>query len=82
MNDRERSFAVLLALFDLARAGLPSDPDRLAGRLGIATVDVHATLHRLARGGFVQGARLTLTGLAVASSLDRARASITTALAA
>lgn len=82
MTHRERSFAVLLAFFDLARAGLPADPGRLAGRLGLGIADVNATLRRLTQGGFVTRGRLSLTGLAVAASLDRARASMTTALAA
>jgi len=82
MTDRERSFAVLLALFDLSRAGLPCTRERIAGRLGLAVAHVAAASSRLERAGFVQRGRLSLTGLALASSLDRARASVTTALAA
>jgi DNA-binding MarR family transcriptional regulator len=82
MTNRERSFAVLLALFDLARAGLPADPRRLAGRLGMSEPDVRAALARLSRASFVARGRLSLTGLALASSLDRARSSACSMLAA
>ncbi len=76
MTDRETSFAVLLALFDLARAGLPSSAARIAGRLDVAPSSVTAALGRLATVGLVSGTRLTLSGLALASSLDGTRASM------
>lgn len=76
MTNRECSFTVLLALFDLSRAGLPSTRDRLAGRLGLGAPIVEAALDRLTHAGMVQGTRLTLSGLALAASLDRARATL------
>ena len=82
MTDRECSFAVLLALFDLARAGLPSSCVRVAGRLDLPLAAVDAALHRLASAGLVSGSRLTLSGLALASSLDATRASLNVRLAA
>ena len=82
MSHRECSFAVLLALFDLSRAGLPSSRDRVAGRLDLSVSDVRDALDRLGRVGLVRGARLTLTGLALASSLDATRATLHVRLAA
>jgi predicted transcriptional regulator len=82
MTDRERSFAVLLALFDLSRAALPCTRERIAGRLGMSTSHVAAALARLTRASFVERGRLSLRGLALASSLDRARTSVCTLLAA
>ena len=82
MTNRECSFAVLLALFDLARAGLPSNRERIAGRLDLSATVVRDALDRLTRAGFVRGARLTLTGLALASSLDATRATLHVRLAA
>lgn len=82
MTDRERSFTVLLALFDLARLGLPCNRARIAGRVGLSEPHVAAALARLARASFVRRGRLSLTGLALATSLDRARASVHTLLAA
>lgn len=82
MTDRERSFTVLLALLDLARAGLPSTSERVAGRIAMCRPLVDAALTRLTRAGFVRGARLTLQGLALASSLDTTRASVTMSRAA
>lgn len=84
MTNRERSFAVLLALFDLSRAGLSCCQDRIAGRLAMPTDAVEASLERLRGAGLVSGSRLTLTGLALASSLDRAHCTvaISTSLAA
>ncbi len=76
MTDRECSFAVLLALFDLSRAGLPSTLERVAGRLDLSARLVDAALGRLSRAGLVRGARLTLHGLALASSLDGTRAGL------
>ena len=82
MTDREISFAVLLALFDLARAGLPSSAARIAGRLDLPPSSVTASLARLATTGLVAGTRLTLSGLALASSLDGTRASMHVRMAA
>ena len=82
MTNRECSFAVLLALFDLARAGLPSRSARVAGRLDLPLGAVDAALHRLAGAGLVSGCRLTLSGLALASSLDATRASLQVRFAA
>jgi hypothetical protein len=82
MTHREQSFAVLLALFDLSRAGLPCSPARVAGRIGMCLADVDAALCRLATSGLVSGTRLSLTGLAIAASLDATRATITSSLAA
>jgi Mn-dependent DtxR family transcriptional regulator len=82
MTDRERSFAVLLALFDLSRAGLPCTRERIAGRLGLNAMHVSSALSRLERVGLVHRARLSLTGLALASSLDRARANVSLSFAA
>jgi DNA-binding IscR family transcriptional regulator len=82
MTHRECSFAVLLALFDLARAGLPSSATRVAGRLDLPVAPVEAALARLASTGLVSGSRLTLPGLALASSLDATRASLNIRLAA
>lgn len=76
MTDRECSFTVLLALFDLTRAGLPGSRERLAGRLGLSTSRVDGALGRLGEVGLVRGTRLTLQGLALASSLDTTRASM------
>jgi hypothetical protein len=82
MTNRECSFAVLLALFDLARLGLPSSSLRVAGRLDLRIATVDAALSRLASSGLVSGSRLTLSGLALASSLDATRASLNVRLAA
>jgi len=82
MTNRERSFAVLLALFDLSRAGLPCSPTRVAGRIGMHVADVDAALARLATTGLVSGTRLSLGGLAIAASHDATRASISASLAA
>lgn len=82
MTNRECSFAVLLALFDLTRAGLPCTGDRVAGRLDVDRVRVDGALARLGVAGLVRGARLTLSGLALASSLDATRASLDVRLAA
>ncbi len=76
MTDRECSFAVLLALFDLSRAGLPGSRERVAGRLDLSTPLVDGALARLARAGFVHRSRLTLHGLALASSLEVTRSSL------
>ena len=71
MTDRQCSFADLLALFDLARAGLPTDVARVGGRAGIDLARTRAALDRLCRGGLARAepARLTLAGLALATSL-------------
>jgi len=82
MTDREISFAVLLALFDLTRAGIPTTPTRIAARLDLSVARVDAALVRLASSGLVVRARLTLAGLALASSLDRTRAIVSVGLAA
>lgn len=82
MTNRERSFAVLLALFDLSRAGLPCTRDRVAGRLGMSSADVGSALSRLGAAGLVHAGRLSLGGLALAASLDRARVDLSSSLAA
>jgi Mn-dependent DtxR family transcriptional regulator len=74
MTHREQSLALLVALLDLVRAGLPPDAARLAGRLGLSLAEVEAALTRLASVGLVvQPARLTMTGLALATSLAEQR---------
>jgi DNA-binding IscR family transcriptional regulator len=78
MTDRECSFVVLLSLFDLSRLGLPSTPERVAGRLDLSEAIVDAALARLATAGLVRSCRLTLPGLALASSLEATRASLFT----
>lgn len=78
MTDRECSFAVLLALFDLARAGLPSTRERIADRLALSRSSIDAALLRLASAGLVASTRLTLSGLALATSLDATRATLRT----
>jgi hypothetical protein len=76
MTDRECSFAVLLALFDLARAGLPSSRERLAGRLALSASSIDAALMRLTSARMVRGTRLTLSGLALATSLATTRTAL------
>ena len=82
MTHRECSFAVLLALFDLTRAGLPSDRERVAARLDLTPTVVRDALDRLTCAGLVRGERLTLAGLALASSLDATCATLHVRLAA
>ncbi len=66
----------VLGLFDLARLGLGADVERLAGRLGVEPALARRALAELDRRGFVDAerVRLTLLGLALASSLERERA--------
>ncbi len=75
MNHREQSLSLLVALLDLVRAGLPTDVVRLAGRVGLTTLEAEASLGRLASVGLVApgSPRLTMTGLALATSLAEAR---------
>jgi hypothetical protein len=76
MTHREQSLSLLVALLDLARAGLPLETGRLAGRIGLSMADTEAALGRLESVGLVvRGPRLTMTGLALATSLaeDRER---------
>jgi DNA-binding IclR family transcriptional regulator len=74
MTHREQSLAVLVALLDLVRAGLPASVSRLAGRLGMQVADTEAALARLATVGLVvDGPRLTMTGLALSTSLAAER---------
>ena len=65
---RSIALSVLLALFDLARAGRRADVGLLAGRLGAHEDVVRLALTRLDRLGFADSkhVRLTLTGLALA----------------
>ena len=81
MNDRALALAVVLALFDLTRAGLEPSIERLSGRLGSPERPVRRALERLRARGLVRELRLTLIGLALAASLDQSRIA-TIALAA
>jgi DNA-binding MarR family transcriptional regulator len=75
MNSQLTLASLVLAVFDLVRLGLPADPDRLAGRLGIEISRVERALAELERRGLADAgrARLTLAGLALASQLDMER---------
>ncbi|GAB4206965.1 MAG: hypothetical protein OHK0013_24090 [Sandaracinaceae bacterium] len=67
--------SLVVALFDLARLGLPADVDRVAGRLGVENARVVRGLGLLAAQGLVdlERTRLTLAGLALAARLDAER---------
>ena len=74
-QSRDQSLALLVAVLDLVRAGLPPEAARLGGRLGLSLPDTEAALSRLASVGLVTAkpARLTMTGLALATSLAEER---------
>jgi Mn-dependent DtxR family transcriptional regulator len=67
--------SLLIALFDLARLGLPADVGRVAGRLGVERARVASGLTLLDQNGLVDAdrAQLTLAGLALAARLDADR---------
>jgi Mn-dependent DtxR family transcriptional regulator len=74
--------SLVVALFDLARLGLPADVGRIAGRLGVESARIARGLALLAQQGLVDAerTRLTLAGLALAAQLDterRARRAVT-----
>lgn len=75
MNSQPSLASLVLALFDLARLGLPTDVACLAGRLGIEEARVTRALAELDRRGLCDArrARLTLAGLALASQLEMER---------
>jgi Mn-dependent DtxR family transcriptional regulator len=75
MNSQPSLASLVLALFDLARLGLAADVACLAGRLGIEEGRVERALAELDRRGLCDArrARLSLTGLALASQLDMER---------
>ncbi|MFO0713018.1 MAG: hypothetical protein U0353_24400 [Sandaracinus sp.] len=75
MNSQPSLASLVVALFDLARLGLPADVERLAGRLGIEPSRVTGALAELERRGLADArrVRLSLAGLALASQLDMER---------
>ena len=66
---------VLGLLFTMASEGCPADRFLLAAELGLSDRQVDELLEQLDRAGLVNArrVRLTMTGLAVAVSLPRAR---------
>jgi len=82
MDNQPTLASLVIALLDLARLGLPADPERLAGRLGIDVERTQKGLAQLDRHGLADArrVRLTLAGLAVAAQLDVERASRSTLL--
>lgn len=67
--------SILFVLFDLARADRPATVDRIAARLGTSPNQVRQRLDQLERLKLVdaQRVRLTLAGLAIATSLSANR---------
>lgn len=76
MKTAEERIALILAVHDLARAGLSQDLGVLAGRLGWGVGRVARVLGALEQKDLVdrRRCRLTLQGLAIASALDHHRA--------
>jgi predicted ArsR family transcriptional regulator len=73
--DTNTMVSVAVALFDLARANRPANVERVAGRLGITEAQARLALRGLEARGLADAmrARLTLLGLAVASSAAQGR---------
>lgn len=81
--DTNTNLSVLLALFELARQNRPAHVERVAGRLGLDTDATRRALRALEARGLADAmrVRLTLAGLAVASSAARGQ-DVVAALAA
>jgi hypothetical protein len=71
MTDAKLALALLVSLYDFARADLVADLDTLAGRLAVRRERVETALAHLEERRLADAdrIRLTLTGLAVAVGL-------------